>query len=296
MAEYIKFRLTAAKVGVTMAFLALLAGVTDRAQAAATPPPPANFLRQISIPTRGGLDRVVIQKLDSALATLEHKLAKSYETTHKINTTFLKIKSADTSFLKIKSADTSFLKIASANTDFLKIDDANTNFLKIDDANSEFLKVGGTAANASELGGLSPSSFVQGGGNVITGAISDLATSNTATQLLTVPGAIVLSVANTVGAGMQIDITNLTGQTLASVVDNGNGTTSEHDLNPPSQLNPTGTTAFPFITTGSPPVGQVHIQIFPNSAFSEAVTMVVSTENSTTTLPSFVGQAFTGAA
>jgi hypothetical protein len=303
MAEYIKFRLTAAKVGVTMAFLALLAGLTDRAQAAAPPPPPANFLRETST---GGVNRIVIQKLDSALATLEHKLATNFTTTHKLNQTFLKIKSANTSFLKIKSANSSFLKIKSANTDFLKIDDANANFLKIDDANasflkiddanSEFLKVGGTATNASELGGLSPSSFVQGGGAVITNAISSLAVSNTPATLLTVPGAVVLSVANTVGAGIQIDIRNLTGQTLASVVDNGNGTTSEHDLNPPSQVNPFGTTSFPFPTTGSPPVGQVHIQIFPNPALSEAVTMVVSTESSTTTLPSFVGQAFSGAA
>jgi hypothetical protein len=282
MAEYIKFRLTAAKVGVTMAFLALLAGLTERAQAAAPPPPPANFLREVST---GGVDRIVIQKLDSALATLEHKLATNFTTTHKLNQTFLKIKSANTSFLKIKSANSSFLKIKSANTDFLKIDDANANFLKIGDANTDFLKIGGTAANASELGGLSPSSFVQGGGDVVTGAVSDLATSNTPTQLLSLPGGIVVSVANTVGSGLQLVFTNPTSLPLAAVVDNGTGV-AEHDLNP-STTTSLAVTSLP---------AQFHIQIFPNAALAEAVTIMISVETSTTTNPSIVAQAFTGAA
>src|ERR1700735_3717534 len=105
MADYIRFRLAAARLGVSMAFFALLAGIAERAQAASPPASGANLLREISIPTGGGLDRTVTQKLDSALATLEHKLATSFDTTQKINQTFLKIKSADTRFLKIKSGN-----------------------------------------------------------------------------------------------------------------------------------------------------------------------------------------------
>jgi hypothetical protein len=288
MAQYIRFRLTAAKVGVTVTFFALLAGLADKARAVplpAKPAPPANFLKEISIPTGGGLDRIVIQKLDSALATIEHKLASTFETTHKINQTFLKIKSADTSFLKIKSANTNFLKIKSANTDFLKIDDANTNFLKIDDASAQFLKLTGTAANSSQLGGLTPSQFFQGNGHVVTGAVSDLATSNTPTVLLPIPGGISVSVTNTVGSGLQLGISNPTGQTLAAVIDNGTGV-AEHDL------NPSATTSLP--VTGTP--AQLHIQIFPNSGLAEAVTIIISVETSTTRNPSIVAQAFTGAA
>jgi hypothetical protein len=276
MAEYIKLRLTAAKVGVSMAFIALLGGLAERARAnpsSAEQPASAHFLTDTLSPPGGGASRLVIQKLDSALARLEHKLSTSFETTHKLNRTFLKIKSANTEFLKIRSA----------NTSFLKIDDANANFLKIDDANNEFLKIDSTAVNANKLGGLTPDAFVQGGGHVITNAISSLAASNTPTSLLTVPGGVVLSVVNTVGNGVQIEITNPTSQVLTTVVDNGTGVT-EHDLRPNAMTS--------LAVTGIP--AQLHIQIFPNSGLSEVVTMIVSVENSTTQLPSFVGQAFTG--
>jgi hypothetical protein len=276
MAEYIKLRLTAAKVGVSMAFIALLGGLAERARAnpsSAERPASAHFLTDTSSPPGGGASRLVIQKLDSALARLEHKLSTSFETTHKLNHTFLKIRSANSEFLKIKSA----------NTSFLKIDDANASFLKIDDANNEFLKIDSTAVNANKLGGLTPDAFVQGGGHVITNAISSLAASNTPTSLLTVPGGVVLSVVNTVGNGVQIEITNPTSQVLTTVVDNGTGVT-EHDLRPNAMTS--------LAVTGIP--AQLQIQIFPNSGLSEVVTMIVSVENSTTQLPSFVGQAFTG--
>jgi hypothetical protein len=277
MAEHIRLRLAAAKVGVTMAFFGLLAGLAERARAATPQSPPANFLREVSSPT--GADKVVIKKLDSALATLEHKLTTSFTTTHKLNQTFLKIKSANTSFLKIKSA----------NTEFLKIKSANTSFLKIDDANSDFLKVGSTAANSSELGGLTPDAFFQGSGHVVTGAISSLAVSNTPTPLLSVPGGIAVSVANTVGSELQLQISNPTSQTLAAVLNSTDGTDStvaEHDLAPGVS------TSITFPVVGG--TGQLHIQILPNALFSEVVTIIISTEESTTVNPSIVGQAFSG--
>lgn len=288
MAEYVKLRLTAAKVSVSMAFLALLGGLAERAradQSSAEPPASAHFLKEISIPKGGGANRIVIQKLDSALAKLEHKLSTSFETTHKLNQTFLKIKSANTEFLKIRSANTSFLKIDDANASFLKIDDANASFLKIDDANNEFLKIDSTAANANRLGGLSPDAFFQGTGHVVTGSVSSLAVGNTPTQVLPVPGGIVVSVANTVGSGLQLQISNPTSQTLAAVINDGRSV-SEHDLNA-SAMTSLAITSVP---------AQLHIQIFPNSGLAEVVTIVVSVEESTTQLPSIVAQAFTGAA
>lgn len=163
---------------------------------------------------------------------------------------------------------------------------ANANFLTIDDANADFLKIDSTAANASELGGLSPDAFFQGSGHVVTGAISSLAVSNTATPLLSVPGGIAVSIANTVGSGIQVEITNPTGATLAAVVNTGEAV-SERDLNP-------GTASLLFAPSGNPPAGQLHIQIFPNAGLAEVVTIIISLEESTSTNPSFVGQAFSG--
>jgi hypothetical protein len=130
-----------------------------------------------------------------------------------------------------------------------------------------------------------PDTFFQGSGHVVTGAISSLAVSNTATPLLSVPGGIVVSVANTVGSGLQLEISNPTSQTLAAVINSStvaNGSTvSEHDLNPgvPTSM------VFP-VTNG---VGQVHIQILPNALFSEVVTIIVSADNACV-----VGQALSG--
>lgn len=283
MADYIRFRLSAAKLGVTMAFFGLLAGLAEKARATTSPAPAANFLREISVPTGGGLDRIVIQKLDSALATLEHKLNTSFTTTHKLNQTFLKIKSADTSFLKIKSANTSFLKIDDANANFLKIDDANANFLKIDDANSEFLKIDSTAANASELGGLTPDAFFQGSGQVVTGSVPSIPASPApASELLSLPGGIiVVSVQNPgAGAAPQLIIQNNAGTPLASVVD-GSG---EHTL----AANTTTGIAFT-----SPAGSQIHLQIFPGGSLAEVVTVIASVENASGNLAA-VGQAFAG--
>jgi hypothetical protein len=143
------------------------------------------------------------------------------------------------------------------------------------------LNIDDATANASELGGLQPEAFFQRTGHLVTGAISSPAVSDTATRLLSVPGGIVVSVANTIGSGLQLEISNPTSQTLASVVNSTAGidaSVAEHDLNPGVT-----TMAFP-IASG---VGQLHIQILPNALFSEVVTLIVSADNA-----SFVGQAF----
>jgi hypothetical protein len=168
--------------------------------------------------------------------------------------------------------------------------------LKIDDANANFLKIDSTAANSSELGGLTPDAFLQGTGHVVTGAISSLPQNGVATGLLTVPAGIEVAVSNAVGGAVQVQISNSTGATLAAVVNTGAAVT-EHDLSPVSGANPTGTTSFPFPTTGSPAIGQLHIQLFPNAGLAEVVTIVISLEGSTTVTPSaveVVGQAFSG--
>jgi len=198
-----------------------------------------------------------------ALATLEHKLNTSFDTTHKLNQTFLKIKSA--------------------NASFLKIDDANASFLKIDDATNEFLKIDSTAANAAELGGLTPESFFQGNGHVVTGSVVADAT---ATPLLSLPGGIIVaSVSSTPGAGVQLMIHNGTSVDLPAVQDgNADAITLPANGDRAILLGPEGN------------ANQLHLQIFPNgSAFPEVVTLIVSSEDVTGgPTPAVVGQAFTG--
>ncbi len=265
MADFIKLRLAAARMGVSMAFFALLAGIADRAGAnPLVSGSDSGLLRQATTAAGAAGRPTTLLKLDSALLKLEHKLSTSFETTHKLNQTFLKIKSANTEFLKIKSA--------------------NTTFLKIDDANAEFLKIDATAANAGELGGLSPSAFFQGNGHVVTGAVP--AVSGTATQLLALPGGIiVVDVQNTPGVGLQLIVANGTGSALPAVQSLG-GTASQLTL---SAQSPTS------IQLGNA-AAQLHLQIFPSGqAFPDVVTIIISAEVPLSGgSPAVVGQAFTG--
>jgi hypothetical protein len=131
---------------------------------------------------------------------------------------------------------------------------------------------------------LTPDAFFQGNGPVVTGSVSNLATGNTPTQLLSLPGGIiVVSVANTVGGGVQLSIHNATGVGLPAVQAVGNTTTSI-----------TLQTTQDYMTTLTASGEQAHIQIFPSGgAFPDVVTLIVSCENQSG-LPSFVAQAFTG--
>jgi hypothetical protein len=293
MAEYIKFRMAAAKLSVSMAFFALLAGLAEQARAAsaaAKPAAPANFLRESASSRLVNVPTSVILKLDSALATLEHKLATSFDTSHKINQTFLKIKSANTEFLKIRSADAQFLKIdglTSALTPLeQKIDAVGTTFLKITDANAEFLKVGSTAANSSALGGLAPSAFFQGNGHVVSAATTAPTTSGTTSPLLSLPGGIiVVSVSDVPGQGLNLIIHNGTGALLPAVQD-GHST--------PISLQPNADTTVVLGATDT--ANEVHLQIFPSGqTFPDVVTLIVSSAPPPSGgAPMVVGQAFTG--
>lgn len=281
MAEYVRLRLTAAKVSVTMTFLALLAGITERARAnplVTRPGTSANFLQDAAFGGSGGGSKLVL-KLDSALSTLEHKLSTSYYTRHKLNQTFLKIKSANTEFLKIRSANTNFLKIDDANANFLKLDTANGEFLKIDTANNEFLKLDGTAANAGELGGQAPDAFFQGHGNVVTGALN-LPHNSTSGQLVALPGGIIVVKGTANSDEAVLDLVNNTGTALPAV-QNGTAMTLAPGDN---QLAP--------LTNGS--AHQLTIQILPGGSFQDVVTLIISADPAGNNATELVAQAFTG--
>jgi hypothetical protein len=280
MAEYVRFRLNAAKVGVSVALMALIGGLAERVGvASARPNADAHFLKEASGPTGGSSSRAVLQKLDSALATLEHKLATVYFTAQKIDQTFLKIKAANTEFLKIDSAssqflkiddaNSNFLKIDSANSQFLKIDNANANFLKIDDANNEFLKVDSIAANSSELGGMAPSAFVQGKGSVVSGfrSVTSANTVNSELPLVSSPdGAISVSVFDDTGT-ITLSVNNATSTDLPVVQEtNGQAQTSTLTATEATSLR---------LSSGA---SESTIQIMPAGSSTNVITLTVGVD------------------
>jgi len=279
MADYVRLRLAAARVAVTMAFLALLAGIAERAGQSAAPTvnavPAASYLKL------NGLSSLVAQNFSK----IENKLVKLDTTLLKYERTVTKLQKADRAFLKVNSANAQFLKIDDANAQFLKISDANDKWLKISDANAEFLKLDGTAANSSELGGLPAGSFFQGSGHVVTGALPAVPSQGTQ-QLLSLPdGTISVLIGLLRGQATQVTVHNSTQATLSAVQDIA-GTDTAIMLAP-------GDNQLSFsVPTGS--AGQLHLQIFPSGqAFPEVVTIMVSLDTVNGSQAA-IGQAFTG--
>ncbi len=274
MADYVKFRLTAAKVGVSMALMALVAGVAEKIQAApaqirATPAASTKLLKLGSV--TGNTKSAFIKleqkyvKMHSALIGLENTLAHKY--------------------MKIRDANAQFLKITDANGKWLKIDDANAQFLKINDANQEFLKHDGTAANSQLLGNMPPNAFFQGHGNVVSGA-QTVGSGGTQQLVATPDGAISILIGlSQPAAGGPVSPTltvrNNTGQLLPAVQDLG----TNNGQSAPSSTG--GISLKPGDNTIPLPAGtsQFHLQTFPSQSggfqsggFNSIIAVLVSLE------------------
>jgi hypothetical protein len=255
MADYIRFRLTAAKAGASMALLALIGGFAARGDAApatvnAIPAKAStgSFLKLGGIKGNAKTSFLKIEqkvlKIDSALASLQHKLATSYYSAQKIDSTFLKIKSA--------------------NSTFLKIDDAAKIYLNGSDAAARFLKIDGTAANASELGGQAPGAFFQGRGNVVTGAVTFAP--GTTTPLLEDSHGIIAVLITGNADQTQFMINNNSGVPLEAVVQDQ--TTAAMTLNQ-------GLNLLPAVQRANNGAGELHVQIMPGGAFNQVVTLIL---------------------
>ena len=193
MADYVKFRLAAAKTGVSMALLAVVGGAVERAEANPTAVPARAgglFLKLSGIP--GDVKTALFKledkwiKMNSSLTNFEHKVTRNY------------------------------YDKATTNKTFLKVRDANATYLKIRDAN--FLNVGGTAANSQKLGGLTPDAFVQGRGGIVSGAVATI-TATPQTLVAMGDGSVRVSVsANPAGAaGFTLTLYNATSALLPAV-------------------------------------------------------------------------------
>jgi len=262
MAEFIRFRLTTAKVGVSMALLALVAGVAEKAHTGpshinATRASSNLFLKLNGLSNALKIDFLKVEnkivKLDQVAAKIEHK--------------------------------------------FLKIADANKKFLKITDANFKYLKINATAANSHKLDGLGPESFLQGNGNVVTGAVDITLTGTPApppVQLLSLPGGSVVVSVEGNSDQYTVTLTNGTGAALSGVQDadgNVSGNLSQISIPPNSSA-----ALSPVATTSSNGLAQIRIQLFPNAAFPDAVSILIGLEPAGpgTGKAKAVGQAFTG--
>lgn len=266
MAEYIRFRLTAAKAGVTMAFMALVAGIvearqSDPAQVRATPASKSFLnLHGTSGNTRASFIKLEqkYQKLDSALVKMQHKLG---------------------SYLKIRNANAQFLKISAANAKFLKLADANAKFLKIDDANAKFLKIDGTAADAQKVGGIGPDQLIQGRGQVLSNAL--IATS--ANQALLGDGSVRVLIALVSGRTPTVTLENDTSSALNFTVSGGGSPSS-------GTVAPNGGQSA--VTPGAAP--QLDIQMFGGGGGAGKVWTVTLSTASTQAGQEFVGQMLVG--
>jgi hypothetical protein len=159
MAEYIKFRLTAAKAGVTMAFLALLGGIAEAKPWGGRPA----RARQSSVSSDKWTPVLSLNgitgNLRTSLIKIEDDLASLYQKDHR------QIGAAVSNVYR-KVADNFYDKHA-ANARFLPIT-ADAQFLTMKDR-STFLTKDGTAANSAELGGKTADAFIQGTGGITTG-------------------------------------------------------------------------------------------------------------------------------
>ncbi len=205
MVEYARHRLAAAKVGVSLALLALIGGVAAKKEQwvsfeeVASQDLPRNSVGTKHVKDDALLYKDLKQGQVYSVLTVDELFQKAYETDaatylkisdaevgyvkwDEANNTFLKVADADMKYLKIDDANATFLKIDDANetfykhdeadATFLKIDDANANFLKIDDAYGKFLKLDGKAADAEQIDGLDSTELVQGNGSVLSGIAS----------------------------------------------------------------------------------------------------------------------------
>jgi hypothetical protein len=287
MAEYVKFRLSTAKVGVSMALAALIGGIAGRVGTSQPAVRVTPASAQGSFLKLSGLTGDV----KSSFIKLEYKLFKLER-----DLTF--------NFLKISDANRRFLKIDAANAEFSKIDAAfskneaaiatlGADFLKLSDASADFLKIDATAANSNELGGLTPDAFVQGHGSVLSGAATVPVTTSGTPQpqlLLALPGGSLTVSVDADSNGVHVIFHNATGADLQAVEDSPSG---GYDI-PTAQ---TLTAASDTTITLSQGANQLHLQVFPNSALNEALTLILSSEPTPGASPSsfsVVGQLLTG--
>ncbi len=257
MAEQIKFRLTKARAGLTLAILALVAGVTDRADSTThaeltadqVTASPAAFDAFLKLDGITGATRTAFQKIENTFAKFDAKLDTA------VAQIYQKFEKYDTA----QKLDKTFLTTAAAGAEFLTPAAAN----------GSFLAKGGTAANSTELGGKTADAFVQGAGNVVSGYAVVTAANNVDNPLPLIAspdGTISVSVYDDSGL-VTLSVQNTTSTDLPAVQDT-DGQTSAQTLTA-GEFNP--------LVIGSG-AAQTTIQILPAGSSTDVITLTVSVD------------------
>jgi Phage tail baseplate hub (GPD) len=267
MAEHIKLTRTAAKAGVTMALLALLAGVAGNAMGEGTSARPAAQV------LKGG--SALKLNVNGLSPELRHDLANIETDFNFVSRLmeeegifyYFKHGGAGHRLLTIGDANATFLKSSAANAKFLAISDANATFLRISDANAKFLPI--SDANAKFLQGVSGAATLSGSAQQ---------------ELLSIPGFEVDVSTN--GDGLpSVTINNGTGIALPAVQDQG-GTDGTITLQPGKNS---------LTLTLQNGVDQLHLQTFPAGGFNRVLTLTISINfNAAQASSSFASQLING--
>jgi hypothetical protein len=203
MAEYVKWRLTKLRAGVTMALFGLLAGLglrTDQGPAATH----VDQAASLSLPK--GV-HIPANSIGSGQVKF-HSLLLSDEKVHQV--------ASYASMVKIKKA------VSDLSSQFIKMNDQLVKFEYKEDALNTFLLKDATAANAAKIEGVGLDGLVQGHGQVITG---NLVPTQNAAPLLSIPGTLTISGNLLPGSQMPaFTLTNTSGGTLDVNVNGDNAT------------------------------------------------------------------------
>ena len=224
MAEYVRARITAAKVGVGLAIAGVLAGVAERVrpQDGADPMALAAHRDAVATAAQKTISGQLTNKLGSKQIKNHSLLYKDfkqhqvlpYKQLKRINSLSNKTRSLATQTKTLKSQLGGVT--AALGTIYNKAQ-----------ANAKFLPKTGTAANAIKLGGLTKAQLVNGNGSVYSG-VQHINEGENPKTLLTVPGVVTVQ-GNAYGSAEdEIFLTNLTGSPMT--VSWNDGTTHQDTI------------------------------------------------------------------
>ena len=235
MAEYVRWRLTKLRAGVTMALFGLLAGLGLR-----TDEGPAAQLDRAATLTIPKGTHIPANSIGSAQIKFHSLLLSDYKPQQVASyTSMVKMKKA------LGALDEQFIKM---NDTLAKVNDELGTFELRTDAANTFLAKDATAANAAKIEGVGLDGLIQGRGQVFTGG---LVPSQTAAPVVSVPGVLTVNGHHDPAANPDISLTNTSGGDL-EINDATNPTTTlkAGDTLPAGQMGDGSVRTFQVLVSG----------------------------------------------
>ena len=234
MAEYVRWRLTKLRAGVTMALFGLLAGLGLRTDEA-----PSTTLQQAvyRLPTH-----TIIPPNSIGSAQIKPQSLELSDYKPQKIATFAALKKVRT---ELSSLSDQFIKM---NDTLAKVYDELGTFELKADAAGTFLAKDATAANAAKIEGVGLDGLIQGRGQVFTGG---LVPSQTAAPVVSVPGVLTVNGHHDPAANPDITLTNTSGGDLE--INDGTGqetTLKSGDTLPAVQMGDGSVRTFQVLVSG----------------------------------------------